>query len=136
MDEVSRIVCRYQIIKVDEQYWGKSYDQGNNRYPEGDVFTADRDSAVRNCRHNVDISYNPLNKDNSKMAQPTSKSKAVEDGLQNTFGFDRRKSINANVCIPPPIGCGKPATEFNDVKSEKEFTISGFCQKCQDRIFG
>jgi hypothetical protein len=61
--KVPRIVCRYQIIKVDNQYWGKAYDQSNNRYPEGDVFTKDRESAVRNCRHNVDISHDPLNKD-------------------------------------------------------------------------
>tara|TARA_Y100000361_G_scaffold36089_1_gene30604 strand:+ start:50102 stop:50320 length:219 start_codon:yes stop_codon:yes gene_type:complete len=66
MDEVSRIVCRYQIIKVDEQYWGKAYDQGNNRYPEGDVFTQDRESAVLNCRHNVDVSYNPLSEEDFK----------------------------------------------------------------------
>ena len=133
---VARIVCRYQIIKVDDQYWGKAYDQGNNRYPESDVFTQDRDSAVLNCRHNVNISHNPLNKDNVKMAQPSSKSENVEDRLKQTFGFDRRKTIEANCCIPPPIGCGKPVTEFKNDQSKKEFTISGFCQTCQDRIFG
>ena len=26
--------------------------------------------------------------------------------------------------------------EFNDELSEKEFKISGMCQKCQDKIFG
>lgn len=70
------------------------------------------------------------------MAVPSPKDKKVEDGLKQTFGFDRRKSIQANCCIPAPIGCGKPATEFKDAKSRKEFTISGFCQSCQDRIFG
>jgi len=57
---VPRITCRYQLMKVDDQYWGKAYDQGNTRYPEGDVFADNRDSAVLTCRWKVDISYNPL----------------------------------------------------------------------------
>lgn len=70
------------------------------------------------------------------MAQPSVKSQNVEDGLKQTFGIDRRKSIESNCCISTPIGCGKPAVEFKDAQSKKEFTISGLCQSCQDRIFG
>lgn len=70
------------------------------------------------------------------MTQPSVKSQKVEDGLKQTFGIDRRKAIKADCCIPPPIGCGKPAVNFRDELSRKEFTISGFCQSCQDRIFG
>ncbi len=29
-----------------------------------------------------------------------------------------------------------PKTEFEDELSEKEFKISGLCQKCQDKMFG
>ncbi|KKL94018.1 hypothetical protein LCGC14_1868820 [marine sediment metagenome] len=31
--------------------------------------------------------------------------------------------------------CNKPAGEFNDRLSKKEFTISGLCQECQDETF-
>lgn len=31
--------------------------------------------------------------------------------------------------------CNRPATEFTDVVSEREFAISGMCQKCQDETF-
>lgn len=52
------------------------------------------------------------------------------------FGFDRREAITANRCVPPPIGCGGDASSFRDALSKKEFTISGLCQACQDKIFG
>ena len=29
-----------------------------------------------------------------------------------------------------------PELDFNDLKSKKEFKISGLCQKCQDDFFG
>jgi len=32
--------------------------------------------------------------------------------------------------------CGKPVGEFKDRLSEKEYQISGMCQKCQDSFFG
>lgn len=56
--------------------------------------------------------------------------------MTETFGFDRRDSIQANHCVPPPIGCGKPALKFRDERSRREFAISGLCQKCQDAFFG
>jgi len=68
--------------------------------------------------------------------KPSSKSPAMEAALSNMFGFDRRNAITADRCVPAPIGCGEPATEFKDAKSRKEFTISGLCQKCQNEIFG
>lgn len=68
------------------------------------------------------------------MAEPSEKSKQVEDHLETTFG--RTTAIKADVCIKPPFGCGGPATEFRDEISKKEYTISGLCQNCQDRVFG
>ena len=70
------------------------------------------------------------------MAEPTSKSKEVEQAINAVSGADRRDSIRADRGIPPPIGCGGDATKFRDELSRREFTISGLCQKCQDNIFG
>lgn len=68
--------------------------------------------------------------------KPSNKHNGLEkelDHLSNTFfGRSRTGAINANVCVI----CGKPATEFRDKLSKKEFGISGLCQKCQDEVFG
>lgn len=66
---------------------------------------------------------------------PSKKHESAETAIADTFGFDRRDSIARNRCVPPPIGCGKPATTFHDDLSRREFSISGLCQECQDRIF-
>lgn len=66
---------------------------------------------------------------------PSDKSPGMEQAITDIFGFDRRAQIKANLCCPPPIGCGGEATEFNDELSRKEYSISGLCQKCQDKIF-
>lgn len=60
----------------------------------------------------------------------------MEQILEDIFGVDRRKSIEKDVCLPEPLGCGGPATEFDSDKARIEFTMSGFCQKCQYNIFG
>ncbi len=66
--------------------------------------------------------------------EPTKKSSEMEQFLNNTFG--RTDAIVADKCVPPPMGCGQPATNFKDQLSEKEYRISGLCQNCQDSIFG
>jgi hypothetical protein len=66
---------------------------------------------------------------------PSNKNAEMEEALTSFFGHDRRDSINADRCVPPPIGCGGPAKRFRDDLSAREFTISGLCQKCQDSIF-
>lgn len=38
-------------------------------------------------------------------------------------------------CMPSPIGCGGPVESFRDTLSQREYYISGLCQKCQDQIF-
>jgi hypothetical protein len=70
------------------------------------------------------------------MAEPTKKSEAIEDVLTDLAGADRRETIKQDVCIPPPIGCGGPANEFEDEMSRREFRISGLCQACQNKVFG
>ena len=68
--------------------------------------------------------------------KPTEKHPAISEFINSSFGVKREESIVANLCISPPIGCGKPITEFRDQLSEQEYRISGLCQKCQDQIFG
>jgi len=68
------------------------------------------------------------------MAKPTQKAPEIEnlaDAL-NPSGRKRVDSIKADVCS----WCGKPANEFRDSLSRREYTISGFCQECQDKTFG
>lgn len=68
------------------------------------------------------------------MAEPSEKHPMLEDFLEKTHG--RTSAIKADICIKPPVGCGGPAAKFRDDLSKREYTISGLCQKCQDRIFG
>lgn len=70
------------------------------------------------------------------MAEPTKKAPELEQAFNEIFGFDRRESIREDRCVPAPYGCGQPATEFRDALSQREYRISGLCQKCQDEIFG
>ena len=71
------------------------------------------------------------------MAEPTKKSRGVERVLYNLLGGnDRRQSIRSDVCVAAPIGCGNKALEFKDELSKREYAISGFCQDCQDNMFG
>lgn len=64
------------------------------------------------------------------MAEPSEKHPAYEAVLTEYFG-DRTEPIRNNYCMV----CNGPATEFKDAISEKEFTISGLCQTCQDKMF-
>ena len=71
-----------------------------------------------------------------KVAVPSRKDKAMEELIdghsKETYGRTRTESIRADICVV----CGEPATEFRDELSVKEYTISGACQKCQDKVFG
>lgn len=64
--------------------------------------------------------------------KPSKKSPQMEESLKNLFCVDRVKDITENRCV----GCGYPATEFKDEVSRREYSISGLCQHCQDKIFG
>jgi hypothetical protein len=64
--------------------------------------------------------------------KPQEKSPNIENMLNTLLGVDRKDMINANVCVM----CNRPAVEFSDALSEKEFSISGLCAKCQDKMFG
>lgn len=66
--------------------------------------------------------------------EPSKKSKEVEDALEKMcmefYGRSRIESIRNDICVE----CGKPAAEFRDDLSRSEYTISGLCQTCQDKM--
>jgi hypothetical protein len=68
------------------------------------------------------------------MATPSDKNIGIERHLERTAG--RTTAITSDRCIPEPYGCGGPADRFNDALSQREYTISGLCQKCQNAMFG
>jgi hypothetical protein len=72
------------------------------------------------------------------MATPSRKSQEIEELLATILGTipgassSRETAILEDTCAT----CGGSATAFRDALSEKEYTISGMCQRCQDDIFG
>lgn len=66
------------------------------------------------------------------MAIPTRKSDSIRQAINAFAGVDTEKSIREDVCVM----CGQKAQDFRDLLSQKEFSISGICQKCQDETFG
>jgi hypothetical protein len=64
--------------------------------------------------------------------KPSDKSPEMEDFIRQTFGIDRRKCIEDDICV----FCKVEAKVFRDQRSANEFAISGMCQKCQDDTFG
>lgn len=69
--------------------------------------------------------------------KPTEKTKEIDDVLNDISGDNRKEAITENRCLKPPIGCGKSVKpETWDPLTQKEFTISGLCSECQDKVFG
>lgn len=62
--------------------------------------------------------------------EPSKKAPQIEKFLERTFG--RTTSIKGGTCVH----CKKEVIKFRDKLSEKEYTISGLCQECQDATFG
>jgi hypothetical protein len=65
------------------------------------------------------------------MAEPAEKSPNVEAFLDKLVGGGRKEKITSNTCVI----CGKPAVDFTDEVSRREYAISGLCQECQDKAF-
>jgi uncharacterized CHY-type Zn-finger protein len=67
------------------------------------------------------------------MAIPMRRNEKLEKIMTdlNPSGRAPTESIQHDICTM----CGKPALDFKDVLSRKEYTISGMCQKCQDDFF-
>jgi hypothetical protein len=66
------------------------------------------------------------------MAEPTRKSHEIEIFLNGVLGTSRVASIKSDICVL----CKQPAIWFRDRLSEREYRISGMCQRCQDSTFG
>ena len=69
--------------------------------------------------------------------EPAYKSEQVLSMIKATTGVDLYHCIRNNLCVPPPYGCGEAlsASEFRDGNSIREYSISGMCQHCQDKVF-
>jgi len=67
---------------------------------------------------------------------PANKHPHIRSLMDALAGADTASCVTDDMCIPPPLGCGGEATSFRDEVSEREYSISGLCQKCQDRVFG
>tara|TARA_R110000824_G_scaffold14336_1_gene61050 strand:- start:1353 stop:1574 length:222 start_codon:yes stop_codon:yes gene_type:complete len=70
------------------------------------------------------------------MATPSKKSDEMNAFLEQFSkamfgGVSRAASIAQNTCTT----CKGDASTFTDELSEKEFTISGMCQTCQNEMF-
>ena len=55
-----------------------------------------------------------------------------DDMAVKLFGRSKVLAVAGNQCVK----CGEGAVDFRDEVSRKEYGISGFCQTCQDGIFG
>jgi len=65
------------------------------------------------------------------MADPVERDPKIEELLGRISGKNRKETIRKNECVT----CDGDATEFTDERSEREYAITGMCQKCQDETF-
>jgi len=57
----------------------------------------------------------------------------LKDGMaKDLFGMTQDQAYTTMKCI----SCKKDVIEFRDKQSRREYEISGFCQECQDVVFG
>jgi hypothetical protein len=64
------------------------------------------------------------------------RSQEMQSTIKAIFGQTPEEAITTRTCVKAPLGCGKPITGFKDSLSAREYQISGFCQECQDKVFG
>jgi hypothetical protein len=62
----------------------------------------------------------------------TEKHPSIDAFLEKLVGGNNRvASITTRKCV----ACSGPASEFKDLLSIREYSISGLCQACQDKVF-
>lgn len=67
------------------------------------------------------------------MTEATYKDYAIDAALSAITGKDRVETVADNRCVT----CDTvDPVEFRDDLSRREYTISGMCQMCQDKVFG
>jgi hypothetical protein len=69
------------------------------------------------------------------MAEPIERAPGIERSVERLAKLLYGKSLIETIKKDECIHCGKPATEFRDDTSRKEYTITGYCQECQDKFF-
>lgn len=57
---------------------------------------------------------------------------AIDKFAEDAFGSTQSGAVQHKRCVC----CGKEVMWFRDGLSEKEYSISGLCQACQDEVFG
>ena len=62
--------------------------------------------------------------------EASKKAEGIDNFLTALTGINRVESIENDTCV----FCNKPAGEFKDELSKREFAISGICQHCQDNM--
>jgi|TARA_R110000822_G_scaffold20358_1_gene65394 hypothetical protein len=65
------------------------------------------------------------------MFAPTYKGRDIDRRIARITGKDRKATIHENKCMT----CDSVVDTFKDALSEKEYTISGMCQECQDAVW-
>jgi len=55
--------------------------------------------------------------------------------LMRSMGFDKEMDNVENSKCPSCDKIIDPITEFKDEISLRDFKITGFCQKCQDKLY-
>ena len=63
--------------------------------------------------------------------EPAGKNPILAEWLDRLFG--RTKAIVNDQCTGP--GCTTPDLKFRNAINQKEYTLSGLCQTCQDNFF-
>tara|TARA_R110000824_G_scaffold21732_4_gene80754 strand:- start:513 stop:749 length:237 start_codon:yes stop_codon:yes gene_type:complete len=61
----------------------------------------------------------------------TLKHPEIEQMLTNLTGVSRVGAVAESSCVT----CENTVGDFKDELSEKEYTISGMCQECQDSVY-
>jgi|3_EtaG_2_1085321.scaffolds.fasta_scaffold71039_4 hypothetical protein len=70
----------------------------------------------------------------SKPIKPVTKAPEIEallEALSSRLARPRSEAFAERVCVT----CGSSAIEFDSPISEKEYSISGMCQACQNSVF-
>ena len=67
----------------------------------------------------------------NNLPKPTKKSKGIEDFITSIAGKSRQDAYDLGECMT----CDRGIRGFRDALSTKEYSSSGMCQQCQDKVF-
>jgi uncharacterized protein with PIN domain len=67
--------------------------------------------------------------------RPSSKNPAIDKWLSDITGVDRVTTIRKDRCVSCKTSVNNVENDFRDALSLREYSISGLCQTCQDKIY-